>query len=220
VTVPPINSLNVFLIAISLAAALIVPFDVFLLSYAILGPLHYLTEISWLHDREYFVSGHQDWIPLWLLGLAGAAFTPGVFSAEPLVLRIPWLGEMLNGARFDIGFLALGVALAFVVTQKIGARLAILAAVLIALQIYRTDSTFVRIFAVYLPTVIHVFIFTGLFMISGALKSRSHSGIGPSALFCLRRSPLYSRPHSTPSSSRIGVENISASPFIRSRHRC
>jgi hypothetical protein len=176
VTVAQINSLNIFLIGISLTAALIVPFDVFLLSYAILGPLHYLTEISWLHDHEYFVPGRRDWIALWMLGLAGAAFTPGVFGTEPLLLQIPWLGEVLYVARFDIGFVALGVALALVVTPKLGPRLAILSGVLIALQIYRTDPTFVRIFAVYLPTVIHVFIFTGLFMIFGALKSQDRSG--------------------------------------------
>ena len=29
----------------------------FLFAYAFLGPLHYLTEISWLHDRQYFAKG-------------------------------------------------------------------------------------------------------------------------------------------------------------------
>jgi hypothetical protein len=33
------------------------PFETFLLAYAYLGPLHYLTEISWLHDRNYYSKG-------------------------------------------------------------------------------------------------------------------------------------------------------------------
>lgn len=51
----------------SALAAFILPFEVFLVSYAVLGPLHYLTEISWLHDREYFLAGKRDSLPLMLL---------------------------------------------------------------------------------------------------------------------------------------------------------
>ena len=46
------------------------PFETFLLAYAFLGPLHYLTEISWLHDRQYFTKGKYDFIPLLLIGIA------------------------------------------------------------------------------------------------------------------------------------------------------
>src|SRR4030095_13840648 len=53
----------------SAALACALPFEVFLAAYAILGPLHYLTQISWLHDRGYFTTGRWDWIPLALLGL-------------------------------------------------------------------------------------------------------------------------------------------------------
>ena len=30
----------------------VLPFELVLLSYVFLGPAHYLTEISWLHDRK------------------------------------------------------------------------------------------------------------------------------------------------------------------------
>src|SRR5581483_4474599 len=46
-----LNALNLGLMLVSAAVAWVTPFEVLLLSYAVLGPLHYLTEISWLHDR-------------------------------------------------------------------------------------------------------------------------------------------------------------------------
>jgi hypothetical protein len=42
----------------------LVPFELLLLSYVILGPAHYFTEISWLHDRKYFLP-HRS-VPLGL----------------------------------------------------------------------------------------------------------------------------------------------------------
>lgn len=33
----------------ALALAYVLPFELLLLSYAVLGPAHYFTEISWLH---------------------------------------------------------------------------------------------------------------------------------------------------------------------------
>jgi hypothetical protein len=32
-----------------------VPFELLLFSYAVLGPLYYLAEISWLHKKKYFI---------------------------------------------------------------------------------------------------------------------------------------------------------------------
>src|ERR1051326_6332879 len=55
-----INYLNICLMLISCVMAFIFPFELFLFSYAILGPLHYLTEISWLHDRNYFTERQRD----------------------------------------------------------------------------------------------------------------------------------------------------------------
>ena len=60
-------------------AAFVMPFEVFLFAYAFLGPLHYLTEISWLHDRKYFSTGKYDFIVLLgvgcLLGYSDIAHT-------------------------------------------------------------------------------------------------------------------------------------------------
>ena len=65
-----VDLINIGLMIISCIAAYLLPFELFLFSYAILGPLHYLTEISWLHRRDYFVNGKWDYlifIPLTLL---------------------------------------------------------------------------------------------------------------------------------------------------------
>jgi hypothetical protein len=53
------------------------PFHVFLAAYAILGPLHYLTEISWLHDRGYFTrrqTARSWWLVLVALAVAAPAY--------------------------------------------------------------------------------------------------------------------------------------------------
>lgn len=43
-----------FLILISLLWAFLLPVDGLWISFTVLGPLHYLTQMSWLHDRSYF----------------------------------------------------------------------------------------------------------------------------------------------------------------------
>ena len=64
-----INYLNIGLMALSAVLAYFLPFETFLMAYAFLGPLHYLTEISWLHDRNYFSKGKYDFIPLLVIGV-------------------------------------------------------------------------------------------------------------------------------------------------------
>lgn len=82
-----INYLNIGLMLVSLAAAMTLPFEVFLFSYAVLGPLHYLTEISWLHDRRYFTE--RKWDGMVLLGItflagAGSVFVMGRYVVKPI----------------------------------------------------------------------------------------------------------------------------------------
>src|SRR5437868_3748453 len=61
------------------------PFELFLFSYAILGPLHYLTEIGWLHQRNYFATGKRDYFILILLGLL---ITFQLFLSQPVENQI------------------------------------------------------------------------------------------------------------------------------------
>src|SRR4029077_13614809 len=55
-----INYLNMGLMLFSCFVAYFVPFELFLLAYAILGPLHYLTEISWLQKKNFYIKSRND----------------------------------------------------------------------------------------------------------------------------------------------------------------
>src|SRR5450432_3798990 len=70
-SVDTINHINIGLMIVSCAAAFALPFELFLFSYAVLGPLHYLTQIAWMHDRGYFTRDARSkrW---WLLLVAAA----------------------------------------------------------------------------------------------------------------------------------------------------
>lgn len=171
-----VNTLNLWLVLVALAATMVVPFELFLLSYAILGPLHYLTEISWLNDRQYFTPGRRDGLSLWALAIVGTLFMPGIFGSEPLVLQLPGAPASLSEWSYDFAFLGFGVALIFVPTRSWLVRVVWIALLFEVLRRYRTNGLFITAFAIYLPTLVHVFVFTGVFMLWGALKGRSRSG--------------------------------------------
>ncbi len=160
--------------AASAVAAFILPFEVFLVSYAVLGPLHYLTEISWLHDRGYFLRGKRDSLPLALLCVAVL-----------LVSMAPWPGAEKNQLTTMLNYVAFTGAAALLVTGTSIARL--IAMVLIAgsfLSVGRCELSLI-FFGVFLPTIVHVFIFTGAFIALGALRGRSKSGVASAVIFAM-----------------------------------
>ena len=70
-----VERVNCALMVAACAFAFAAPFHLFLAAYAILGPLHYLTQISWMHDRHYFAprpAARRWW--LMLVGLAMTVF--------------------------------------------------------------------------------------------------------------------------------------------------
>ena len=162
-----INYINIGLMLISLAASFILPFEVFLFSYAILGPLHYLTEISWLEKKNYFIQSKND---IWIFVMMVVFITIGMFN------------ETSKINSFIASFLFAGFIYAFIIlyVQKTGVKLLLL---LIAFMVsvifsFNTYPYFpFLLFAIWLPTIIHVYFFTGGFILLGALKSRSVSGI-------------------------------------------
>ncbi len=171
-----VNYLNVGLMILSCLMAYVYPFELFLFSYAVLGPLHYLTEISWLHDRNYFVEakqarrarrGRQSWLILVLVTLLVMLYGFAVEKLQGKTITPVW--------EIALFYFVFVTALLLVIRNKaIKATLIILT--LISLGLFNA-SRYYALIAFFLVTIIHVFIFTGAFILLGALKSRSRSGI-------------------------------------------
>src|ERR1044072_6179099 len=61
----------------ALGLAYLVPFELLLLAYVVLGPAHYLTEISWLHDRKYFLPHRALALVLVAVSISAAVVSDG-----------------------------------------------------------------------------------------------------------------------------------------------
>lgn len=154
-----INHLNSALIVFSALIAWFLPFELFLFSYAVLGSLHYFTQISWMHDRNYFCPTKKHSIPLYLI------------TATILVVN-----ELLGIPLQGLIFLAFGCSALIGFAQS---RIIIITGFLILIplsQLVSQINTLNIIFAALLPSLIHVCIFTLLFMLYGCLKTNSQSG--------------------------------------------
>ena len=68
-SVHKIDYVNIGLLILSCILAFLMPFELFLFAYGVLGPLHYLTEISWLHDKNYYSTSKKDVILLLVISL-------------------------------------------------------------------------------------------------------------------------------------------------------
>src|SRR6202171_5467762 len=67
-----IDAVHLGLLLAALAITYVVPFELLLLSYVVLGPAHYFTEISWLHDRKYFLPHRSVPIALAVIAVIAA----------------------------------------------------------------------------------------------------------------------------------------------------
>lgn len=177
-----INYLNIGLMLITAVLAYYFPFETFLLAYAYLGPLHYLTEISWLHDRQYYAKGKWDNIALWIVGilLSYAAFAKDFgFSKDvyDYFVEMNLFDKLLVFALFASVLFALvknlwiKLGAIFLLYLFVGGWLSPERA------LANSESTTIFALTALIPTLIHVYVFTGLFMLYGALKSRSKSGL-------------------------------------------
>lgn len=173
-----IDLLNIALMLFSCVLAYFLPFELFLFSYAVLGPLHYLTEIAWLHKKEYFSKARYDFL---ILGsLAVVIYFLGYHSQfETPRQHMMWSSGVV--------YLAFTFAFAFAMFRKMTYRFGfILGSLLLLLIIDRKvpePNSFIRLFGLFLPTLIHVFVFTGMFILVGALKTKSITGIASLLVF-------------------------------------
>lgn len=152
---------NIALILISCVVAFIFPFELVLLSYAFLGPAHYLTQISWMHDRNYFT----DQKGIWPIAAALSALIVAT-------IYLPTMGG--NITIYGLYTLAISGATSLFLAPKLWQRLtitSILSALFMIAGGYMPE--FVLGLILLLPTVVHIYIFTGCFMLYGALSSQS-----------------------------------------------
>lgn len=177
---PKIDGLNILLILVSLLLAYELPFGLFLFSYAVLGPLHYLTEINWLKQKNYFVK-ERKWVWV-LIFLAVLSFILLLLKLKTFHLTDATgpIGYQLNSNNLFNGALLISLlfAIGLVYLQKgkqIMLFLVISALISFLLLKYLSFST--RLLCVFLPTIVHVYLFTLLFMIAGTLNTMSKAGI-------------------------------------------
>ncbi|HEV7232330.1 MAG TPA: hypothetical protein VGO45_13430 [Bacteroidia bacterium] len=174
-----INYLNIGLMLVSALVAFYLPFDLFLFVYAVLGPAHYLTEISWLHERRYFTKGKRDYIVLAILAVL--LFFAAYVLKDLKLFQKDRLWYMLATTFIYIAFFS---ALVLVMLKDAFPRFVGIALVCVTAVIVKNPHVEV-LFAIFIPTMIHVFVFTGLFILYGAMKSRSLSGYISFAVFLL-----------------------------------
>lgn len=148
--------------------AIVWPFEVFLFAYVVLGPLHYLTEISWLGKRRFFTSSRGDVAILLVL-------TAAVVAAQ-------WIGPQAKPNAAELIFIAFAAALALVLLKGLWARLAA-GAVVVAAALALDPAEPFQITVLLLPTIVHVFLFTAAFILLGALRHRSWLAIGSLVVF-------------------------------------
>ena len=156
--------IHLCLMLIALGLAYAVPFELLALAYVVLGPAHYTTEISWLHERRYFVPHRGYAVALIVLALGAA-----------LITNASWFGFMMWAA------LVLGALLITARTGVHGVALVIAATGLTAIFFARPPA--LAVIGVLLPTLIHVSVFTLIFMALGAWRARSTPQAGLTAVY-------------------------------------
>jgi hypothetical protein len=158
-----LNYMNIFLMVVSAVLGYQHPFEVFLIAYAVVGPLHFLTEMSWLHDRRYFTTGRFDW-----LLLALPAIPIALIDRTDIVPNGPWVTVTMSALFLGAAVMALA---------KNGGQKPIFFFWSVLLGSTLCFEPHLRLFFIFLlPSIVHVYFFTGMFIFHGAMKARLASG--------------------------------------------
>jgi hypothetical protein len=178
-----IDLVNIGLIFLALFMAFKIPFELFLFSYAFLGPLHYLTEINWLHQKNYFTQNKNILWPLGILAFL-VCFVPTMRYLQEFNSLKNMVSPLLQSTFIqtlekwstNLLFIALSTAIAAVLTKKTTYLLAT-AVISTILSYFLMDiPNYIILAGVFTPTIFHVYVFTGLFMLYGAFKEKSVLG--------------------------------------------
>jgi hypothetical protein len=176
-----LDILNIFLIIVSLILAFILPFELFLFSYAVLGPLHYATEINWLDNKNYFIL-NKKWIYLiiflcFIVSIKSLLNLP-LFSFLKEVPFFKWTIDSISKINKHITLLAFLLAIGLGYIEKTKTLIIYSLFCIVIANFILTGFPFsIIVVGIFLPTVIHVYLFTVLFMIYGTLNSKNKYGI-------------------------------------------
>lgn len=180
-----VDVLNFFLIWLTLWLALAWPFELFLFSYIVLGPLHYLTEINWLDQQNYFLRAKDRTTFIWTM--AGIVVVLGICTYLPDTdkwrLTQPIHDVVYNTPHENINsfvrwsyvliLAAFVMSAAWVLTERWMVRFAVMAFCLASSLMFYKMPVAAIFCGILLPTIIHVFFFTICFMFYGSLKAKS-----------------------------------------------
>jgi hypothetical protein len=210
---------------ISLAAAFWMPFGVFLFSYAILGPLHYMTEINWLEEHRYF---SKSTATPWLLGgfvllICLASFfaegtqnsTLGGFYRFIEQSSAKGFFVWISSVVVHLAFLSFVVAVSLAAFREWKYRLLVFLLGVAIVAVFRSNTTYTILVGSMLPTFIHVCLFTGLFMLYGAMKSNSRPGFMAVFVFVLAHIVIIFMPIDAPRYFLAGASAVSEN-FVQS----
>ncbi len=176
-----IDILNLGLVVLSFWLAREYPYGLFLFAYAILGPIHYLTEVNWIKEKKYFFRS-GPWpvvavvcsvllaVPFWL----SYAITFFEVESEKLLQ----IASVIT--QYSFAFLIIPLFYVFRTKKDDNySYLLLLAALAIGIAYFFSDSMLPVLIGTLIPTLIHVYFFTLIFMLYGARKSNNHLSYVP-----------------------------------------
>ena len=142
----------------ALLLAYLLPFELVVLAYAVLGPAHYLTEISWLHDRGYYLPGRKAALALAFAALGAMFIASPYWYGVVVVTAFAACIVMTAKSRNAQTLLTFGLTILIAAMLLLGAPFGVLGALM--------------------PTLVHVSLFTLVFMILGAWRAGGRAQFG------------------------------------------
>jgi len=174
-----LDIINIGLMLLSLISAFLFPAETFLIAIMILGPLHYLTEMPWLEKKGFFIPSKKN---VWILIGIGAVMLFLIFGKELLPEGSGKLAFRTSGTFAGAAFFLAFVLIKF---KKASSILIALVVVVGVSWLLASSPEYTQLFLNLFPTLVHVFIFTSAFILYGALKHKSKTGIASLVIYAL-----------------------------------
>ncbi len=184
-----IDQMNIALMLMACVAAYFLPFEILLFSYAFLEPAHYLTQLSWMHDRKYFTDHKWLWVPA----------TAIVILLMLLGYEAPLPQNLKEASNYIIYSLAFAGAASLILIHSVPRQIIMACVLVTVLLVFKgIMPAFALPLILLIPTVLHIYVFTGAFILHGAMKNDSLWGFLSFAVFagcglfflCVRPDPV------------------------------